>query len=201
MTDAADAAMPNPVALLERTTARTKAVLAGVRQSQIDDPTPCAEWSVHGLVNHLIGGLEFTAGCIVGNPPNIRPSAAESSQLDERNVGNLSAAYNDRLARLLALAAEPGALERTAQTPFGEMAVSQIFVGTVMDQLVHCWDLAKATGQDTTLDADLVAFALPLLQSGFADMGRQAGFVGPEIAVADDASPLDYMIAYMGRQP
>ena len=201
MTADAAAAMPNPVTLLERTTACTKAVLAGVRQSQLDDPTPCAEWSVHGLINHLIGGLEFTAGCIAGNPPNIRPSEAESSQLDERDVGNLAAAYNDRLARLLDLAAAPGALEQTASTPFGEMAVGQIFVGTVMDQLVHCWDLAKATGQDTTLDADLVAFALPALQSGFADMGRQAGFVGPAIAVADDAGLQDQMIAYMGRQP
>ena len=201
MTVDAAAAMPNPVTLLERTTARTKAVLAGVRQSQLDDPTPCAEWTVHGLVNHLIGGLEFTAGCIVGNPPNIRPSEAESSQLNERDVSNLAAAYNDRLARLLDLAAAPGALERMAQTPFGEMAVGQIFVGTVMDQLVHCWDLAKATGQDTTLDADLVAFALPALQSGFADMGREAGFVGPAIVVADDAGLQDQMIAYMGRQP
>lgn len=201
MPAAADAATPNPVTLLERTTARTKAVMAGVRQSQLDDPTPCALWNVHSLINHLIGGLEFTAGCIIGNPPNIRPSEAESSQLDERDMGNLAAAYNDRLSNLLELAAEPGALERTASTPFGEMAVGQIFVGTVMDQLVHCWDLAKATGQDTTLDADLVAFALPALQSGFAEMGRQAGFIGPEIAVADDASPLDQMIAYMGRQP
>ena len=53
MTD--PSASPNPVTLLEQTTVRTKAVLAGVRQSQLDDPTPCSEWNVHGLVNHLIG--------------------------------------------------------------------------------------------------------------------------------------------------
>ena len=70
-----------------------------------------------------------------------------------------------------------------------------------MDQLIHCWDLAKATGQDTTLDSDLVDFAFPMLQSGFADLGRQAGFIGPEQAIADDASQLDKLIAYMGRKP
>ena len=201
MTAAADSITPNPVALLQQTTARTKAVIAGVRQSQLNDPTPCAQWNVHGLVNHLIGGLEFTAAGIAGIPTAIRPSEAESSQINERNMGNLAQAYNDRLAHLLALAAEPGALERTAQTPFGDMPVNQIFVGTVMDQLIHCWDLAKATGQDTTLDADLVDFAFPMLQSGFADMGRQAGFIGPEQAVPDNASQLDKLIAYMGRQP
>ena len=195
------AATPNPVTLLERTTARTKIVMAGVRQSQIDDPTPCAQWTVHGLVNHLIGGLEFTAACIAGIPTSIRPSTSDSSQIDERDVGSLSRAYNAALSRLLELAAAPDALEQVATTPFGEMPVSQIFVGTVMDQLIHCWDLAKATGQDTTLDADLVEFAFPVLQSGFADLGREAGFVGPQQAIADDAGLQDQLIAYMGRQP
>ena len=199
MTD--PAAQPNPVTLLEQTAVRTKAVLAGVRQSQLDDPTPCAEWNVHGLVNHLIGVLEFTAGCIAGSPPDIRPNAAESSQINERNVGNLTRAYHHALTRLLDLAAAPGALERVAATPFGELPVSQVFVGTIMDQLIHCWDLAKATGQDTTLDADLVAYAFPLLQSGFADLGRQAGFIGPAIAIPDDAGQQEQMLAYMGRQP
>ena len=92
MTAAADSATPNPVTLLEQTTARTKMVMAGVRQSQIDAPTPCAEWNVHGLVNHLIGGLEFTAACIAGVPTAIRPSEAESSQINERVVGSLAQA-------------------------------------------------------------------------------------------------------------
>lgn len=194
-------AQPNPVTLLEQTAVRTKAVLAGVRQSQLADPTPCAEWNVHGLVNHLIGVLEFTAGCIAGSPPDIRPNAAESSQINERNVGNLTRAYHHALTQLLDLAAAPGALERVAATPFGELPVSQVFVGTIMDQLIHCWDLAKATGQDTTLDVDLVAYAFPLLRSGFADLGRQAGFIGPEIAISADAGQQDQMLAYMGRQP
>ena len=194
-------ATPNPVVLLERTTARTKIVMAGVRQSQIDAPTPCSQWTVHGLVNHLIGGLEFTAACIAGIPTSIRPSTSDSSQIDERDVGSLARAYNAALSRLLELAAAPDALEQVATTPFGEMPVSQIFVGTVMDQLIHCWDLAKATGQDTTLDADLVEFAFPLLQSGFADMGREAGFIGPQQPIADDAGLQDQLIAYMGRQP
>ena len=54
-----------------------------------------------------------------------------------------------------------------------EMPVSQIFVGTTMDQFIHGWDLAKATGQDAALDAGLVEFASGMLFSGFADIGRQ----------------------------
>ena len=198
----AEAPTPDPVAQLERVIRRTKEVASGVTQTQATDPTPCSQWSVLDLFNHLIGGLEFTSGCITGNVPNIRPNEAESSYQGETDVAVLIQAYHAAVDRALEVAASPGALERTAVTPFGEMAVARIMMGTVMDQLVHCWDLARATGQDTTLDSEMVEFAYGMLVSGgFADMGRQAGFVGPEISVPDDASLQDKMIGYMGRNP
>ena len=198
-----EATMPDPVEMLRKTTLRVKEVVAGVEQSQAQYPTPCSEWDVRALLNHLLGGLEFTAGCLAGSPPDIRPAEAHSSYLDEPDVAALIEAYHTLLDRVLQSGSEPGALDGIVSTPnFGEMPVSQIFVGTTMDQFIHGWDLAKATGQDTTLDAGLVEFAYGMLTSGgFADMGRQAGFIGPEIAIPQDASPQDKLIAYMGRQP
>ena len=136
---------------------------------------------MRGLLNHLIGGLEFTAGCIAGSPPNIRPAEADSSYLDEPDVAVLIEAYHTLLDRVLQSGSEPGALDGIVSTPnFGEMPVGQIFVGTTMDQFIHGWDLAKATGQDTTLDADLVEFAYGMLTSGgFADMGPAGRFHRP----------------------
>ena len=172
-----------------------------VAQSQAADPTPCSEWDVRALLNHLIGVLEFTSGCIVGSPPDIRPNEADSSRVGETDVTVLAQSYREEVARLLELCRQPGALERIAATPFGDMPIGQILMGTLLDQFVHGWDLAKATGQDTTLDADVTEFAYGMLTSGFADMGREAGFIGPEIAVPDDAGLQDRLIAYMGRQP
>ena len=197
-----EAPTPDPVSQLERVTRRTKAVASGVTQAQAADATPCSLWSVLDLFNHLIGGLEFTAGCITGNVPDIRPNEAESSYQGETDVPVLIGAYHAAVDHVLELAANPGALERTAMTPFGEMPVAGIMTGTVLDQLVHCWDLARATGQDTTLDSEMVEFAYGMLVSGgFADMGRQAGFVGAAVAMPDSASTQDKMIGYMGRQP
>ena len=199
---ATESEMPDPVEMLRKTTLRVKEVVAGVEQSQAQDPTPCSQWDVRGLLNHLIGGLEFTAGSIAGNPPNLRIADADSSYIDEPDVAVLIEAYHAVLDRVLQSASEPGALDGIVSTPyFGEMPVNQIFVGTTMDQFIHGWDLAKATGQDTALDAGLVEFASGMLSSGFADMGRQAGFIGPEITVPDNSSPQDRLIAYMGRQP
>lgn len=194
--------MPDPVAQLERVTRRAKEVASGVIQDQATAATPCSEWSVLDLFNHLIGGLEFTAGCITGDVPDIRPNEAESSYQGETDVAVLIRAYHTSVDRALELAAETGALEQTAMTPFGEMPVARIMMGTVLDQLVHGWDLAQATGQDTTLDSEMVEFAYEMLVSGgFADMGRQAGFVGPEVAVPDSASLQNRMLGYMGRHP
>ena len=61
--------MPDPVEMLRKTTLRVKEVVAGVDQSQAANSTPCSEWSVLDLLNHLLGGLEFTAGCITGDVP------------------------------------------------------------------------------------------------------------------------------------
>ena len=156
---------------------------------------------MHGLINHLIGGLEFAAGSMAGYPPNIQLAAADSSHIGEHDASNLSQAYRHEVDRVLELASQPGTLEKVASTPFGDMPMSQFLAGTWLDQFSHCWDLANATGLDTTLEPELVDFAFPMLKSGFADMGREAGFIGPEIALPDGASRQDQMMAYMGRQP
>ena len=48
--------MPDPVEMLRKTTIRVREVVANVQQSQAQDPTPCAQWDVRSLLNHLIGG-------------------------------------------------------------------------------------------------------------------------------------------------
>ena len=152
-----EATMPNPADLLGKATNHVKEVVAGVQQSQLSDLTPCSEWDVHGLINHLIGGLEFAAGSMAGNPPpNIQLAAADSSHIGEHDASNLTRVYRDEVDRVLELASQPGTLEKVASTPFGDMLMSQFLVGTWLDQFSHCWDLAKATGLDTTLEPELV---------------------------------------------
>ena len=199
MTD--QAAMPNPVDLYQQAIARTKEVVAQVKQEQLDDTTPCAEWNVHALINHLIGGAELASAGLLGNLSTLTPGNAQSSYISETSAGKLSQAYQIESVGVLDAAAQPGALGRVIPTPFGDMPMAQFLMGTALDQLVHTWDLAKATGQDVSLSPSVVEAAFPVLTSGFADMGRQGGLVGPEVTVADNASLQEKMIAYMGRQP
>ena len=195
------AAKADPLELLAKAVGRTRTTIAGVAEAQLGSATPCAEWDVCGLMNHMLGGLEFTAGCMAGSPPDLRPTEADSSLAGQRDLDALIGAYENQSERLLRMAAEPGMLDRIVASPFGEMLAARFLVGTVMDQTIHCWDLAKATGQDASLPHELVEYTMAMLSSGFAEQGRAMGFIGPEIAVPDGSSEQDKLIAFMGRQP
>ena len=190
-----------PIALLATAMRLVHEAMSGVAPEQLDSATPCAEWDVCALMNHMLGGLETTAGCLAGNPPDHNPLAADSSLAGHRDVTALTDAYGKEAERLMELAREPGALDRVVPSPFGEMPAARFVVGTVLDQTIHCWDLTKATGQETALPAELVEYAMPVLSGGFAEGGRAMGVVGPEVEVSEAASAQDKLIAYMGRQP
>ena len=69
------------------------------------------------------------------------------------------------------------------------------------DVLLHTWDLARATGQDETLDAVEVERMLAGMASIDEAMLRNSGHYGPRVEVSDDASAQDKLIAFIGRQP
>ena len=202
MTSAAES--PDPIAIFAKAAHRVQAIMAGIRQEQGDDATPCQEWNVRQVMNHVIGGAEVLAGSLEGSiPEGVGGVSPNSSYSDETDVAKLAQAYADEAAHAVAAAGRPGAM--AAATPGGMMTVPQFLVAMATDHIVHGWDLARATGQDETLDPDVAPAAYAMMTStegaGFVEMGRQAGFVGPAVAVPDDASLQDKLIAYMGRQP
>ena len=68
------------------------------------------------------------------------------------------------------------------------------------DQLLHGWDLAKATGQDTTMPKGLPEAAYEMIHGRFTDEQRK-GVFKPEVSVPADASPQEKLLAYTGRDP
>jgi uncharacterized protein (TIGR03086 family) len=82
-----------------------------------------------------------------------------------------------------------------------EWSIAEATAGTFMDQLVHTWDLAVAIDADPRLDPELVAACVAIFLPHMPEIGREAGIVGPEIAVPPDASPQARLLGAMGRQP
>jgi len=72
---------------------------------------------------------------------------------------------------------------------------------TFMDQLVHTWDLATATGHDGTLDPELDEACIGMFLPQMPERGRSAGLIGTAVVVPQDASAQDRLLGATGRQP
>jgi uncharacterized protein (TIGR03086 family) len=95
----------------------------------------------------------------------------------------------------------PAALARPVQLALGlEMTLREWLEGYPLELLVHSWDLAQATGQSVVFDADLVGPALETAEQ-MAPGGREAGMLGPEVAVPDGADDQVRLLALFGRSP
>ncbi|OLS98690.1 TIGR03086 family protein [Pseudonocardia sp. CNS-004] len=151
--------------------------------------TPCSEWSVQDLIDHMTGSTDYLLAAVAGESPSVRRGATPDD-------------YRAGVAAVLEALARPGVRDLRCASPLGfEWSVAEATAGTFMDNLVHTWDLAVATGQDPTLDAELVEACAAMFLPDMPERGRAGGIVGPAVAVPVDASPQDRLLGAMGRRP
>ncbi|WNV84655.1 TIGR03086 family metal-binding protein [Umezawaea sp. Da 62-37] len=177
-------------------TRRLVELLAGVTDAQLTNRTPCAEFSVADLVNHIDGfATAFTAAARKDFGPATSATPAAPSDLSPAWRTTVPA----KLDTLAESWAEPDAW--TGTTRAGGVDLDAAIMGRfALDELVvHAWDLAQATDQPYTCDqASLdVVEALVTPQAN----GDPSGPFGPPVAVPADAPQLDRVIGYTGRDP
>jgi uncharacterized protein (TIGR03086 family) len=153
-------------------------------------PTPCAEWNVRDLVNHLVGMNLVLVALFEGGP------------MPERGADRLGAdpagAYRRSAAALQAAAARPGVLERSQATPVGVATGAERLQWRIADLLVHGWDLAQATGVVAELPDDLVEQALTFARAQLPGQPRAGRFADPR-PIPDNAPAIDRLAAFTGR--
>lgn len=190
-----DSAM-NLIEMFDRATAWTADKVAGA-SSQLDTQTPCSEWTVRRLIDHLLAGQAmFAAGPAGGTiaPPEGPPPELVSD--------DPASQYHQARKATIDAYAPPGVMEGTVKGSGGDVPAVVVLGIAFCDQLVHGWDLARATGQDATMPADLAALGRQLLDGRIAEESRGPGKnFGPALTVADDASDQDKLLAYCGRTP
>jgi len=180
-----------PLARFDRAAAAAAAaVVAGVRPDQLDNPTPCTDWTVRQVLNHLVGGTRMFLALQTGGPPVDR--SADFLGDDP------AAAFNDGVADLRDAFAEEGALDRIVAAPFGPQPGRALVAMRVNEMLLHAWDVARATGQPTDLAPDLAAPAIEQFRAMRAS-GRGAGMFADPQPAPEGASPMDQLAAAAGR--
>jgi uncharacterized protein (TIGR03086 family) len=166
----------------------TGSTFDGITADQWDLPTPCTEWTVRQVAEHLIGGNDLFTRALGGDAPGLPPGGAA-----------LPDAYRESAARLLAAFRRPGVMDRVVQVPFGSVPGAVALGLRVTEILVHGWDLAQATGQTPAFPEEVaeqaLAFTAPMLERIPPD--RQP--FGPPQPVDPGAPAIDRLAACLGR--
>ena len=144
------------VAALRQASLEFETRLRRVGDEQWDLPTPCAEWNVRELVNHMLLGTRMTVQLLGG---------ATQQEVIAQLGEDLMAGNDDPPGDFVALAAQmqegfaaPDGLDGTVDHPMGEIPRTMFIGFRILDNSTHAWDLARAIGVDDTLDAGVVGY-------------------------------------------
>jgi uncharacterized protein (TIGR03086 family) len=162
-------------------------VVAGITPDQLDNPTPCDDFTVRGVLEHMVSGATAFAAAYRGEAP------ADPDLSDP--LGDFGAALGDLVAAITA----PGALAQTVAAPFGDVPGETFARFVVLDGLVHGYDMATATGQSYEPPVELVAAADTFAHQAL-DPLRDGQTFAAATEPAADASPIERLAAYTGRQ-
>lgn len=172
-------------------------LVAAVRPDQWGAPTPCPEWDVRALVNHQVIGHDLFTGILHGEAA-VTPGALDPKARDALGE-NPAARYRSVARDLLAAFRRPGVLERVVEVPAGTVpGIAAVHLRAV-EELVHGWDLAQATGGRARFPGDLVERELEFTRGALADVPPGRSPFGPPQPVSGDAPPLDRLAALLGR--
>jgi uncharacterized protein (TIGR03086 family) len=173
---------------LEQTFQHSQGVIAGVRPEQHDRRTPCSEWTVRDLLEHMIGvvaGLGAAAGGRDRTPFEL--GADPAAQFDEASASALAAWRT------------PGVLDRVVDGGAGPMPGSVLASINLLDTATHTWDLATATGQPAELPEPVAAAAMEASRAIVSPEIRPGRF-GPELTAPGGASTTQQLVAFLGRR-
>jgi uncharacterized protein (TIGR03086 family) len=174
----------------------TGELVEAVRDSQWAAPTPCSEWNVRELVNHVVGGNQLYAGILSGR--TTLEDARRSPAVDLLGDAPLTA-YRDSADAVVEAFSQPGALERTVTVVFGTVPGLVALHLRLTDVLVHGWDLARATHQTTSYPDHVVEQELQFSAAAVKNIPPERTPFAPPQPVDDGAPAIDRLAALLGR--
>ena len=181
-----------PIDQLDRILEVVSDLVDGIDAEQLAAPTPCDEFTVHDVLDHMMvlgGGF---AHLFRGDAPTEEGAPAAYGRVP-------AAEFRQAMDDLLAGVRSDGAMERTLDTPIGAMTGDTFARVVAFDGLVHGWDLAVATGQRYPIDDALVREVDEFARAALSDDLRQNGMFADATEAPPDASPIEALAAFSGR--
>ena len=172
----------------------TGRIVAGIAADRWHADTPCGGWDVRALVNHVVAGNLWAAELAAGGTIE-----GVGDRLDGDVLGPDPAGSYDASAKAAAAVfRRPGALDAPCAVSYGPVPGSVYAGHRFLDVFIHGWDLAAATGQDTTLDAGLMQACREIIEPQL-EAFRGAGALAGPLPVPAGASDQTRFLAMLGR--
>ena len=184
--------------VVELAAAPTAAIVRRIEDDQLTGPTPCTEFDVRALIDHLLFWAPSLEGAARKElvPPRAASAGNNSAPADDERVALL-----DQIEHVVKAWSEPDAwVGRTRMGSPMELPAPMIGGMVLGEFVVHGWDLARATGQAPEWDDDVLSFVHRELELT-AEQGRAMGVYKDRVAVPDTAPLLDRILGLTGRHP
>jgi uncharacterized protein (TIGR03086 family) len=188
--------MSETIKRFEQASERFAALVHDIAPDAWSNETPCEEWNVRALVNHVVAELLWA-------PPLLDGQTIEEvgDRFDGDVLGDDPAATTDAAgASARRSFSADGAPERIVHLSFGDFTGDNYCWQLISDLVVHTWDLSRGIGADDAMDQTIAEevydFVAPML-------GQMSGspYFKPPVSVGDDASPQEVLLAASGRKP
>ncbi|MFL6116435.1 MAG: TIGR03086 family metal-binding protein [Catenulispora sp.] len=171
-------------------------IVAGTHPEQFGDKTPCGQWDVKELLNHLVLWTSYS----FERRARSEQVGPELQERDFASEPDYAARYREQLDRALAAWAPDEVWAGEVDTGHAKMPAPQIAEMILMELVLHAWDLATATGQEYRCPADVAATVTKAVGES-AQMYREYDGFAAEVELAGDASVFEQALAVSGRRP
>ncbi|WP_019854470.1 TIGR03086 family metal-binding protein [Actinopolyspora mortivallis] len=169
-----------------------------VRQTtvdQLDNPTPCSEWNVRDLLNHLISEQLWAPWLLEGHT-----LAQVGDRFDGDHVGRNPRQAWEKASSAARAAWDAASLDGRVHVTGGTIPTEEYGWQMTMDLAVHAWDLATGIHADTRLDPELVEAVYAVFEPQREALRHAGVFAAPE-QLPDTADQQSRLLALVGRRP
>jgi uncharacterized protein (TIGR03086 family) len=200
MAQPANGSPPDIVGLLEHCYHTTGTVLAAITPAGYAVPSPCTGWTVRHVGNHLVASLTLLARVAEGE-------TVDPAQFDAHAMANTdhlgvdpAAAFHTATQRSIAVFKLPDTMARSYPFPPGPTPGIVLANLSLLESLVHGWDLAHGAGLPYPADQKLITAVHAFAVQAIGNPQRQAGLFAAAVPVDAAAEPLTALLAHLGRR-
>ncbi len=187
--------MDNPIDLLVSAVEDSAPNYLQVEASDLSRPTPCEGWDLRALLNHVMSRFVIST-----NAARMVPTSDFGSVELDYMAGDPAVTFTELSTEMLEAWRSCSDMTTDRVTPLGSVPPGGVLLFGAQDVFIHAWDVAKTRGVSPVLSEAMVEVFTETHKQSVDAQTREIFFAG-EVEVASNATPLDGLVAFLGREP